>query len=338
MPTQDESASFRFSTDDLPEADRAKVVREFHEHATLPIRPEPLEPLRDHRVRLDIAKRVLPGFIIMSGTLCGVRHAVRSRGSVSSSEDDLLVGVNLSGRTIAQSRDRESVLLDGDAMLMTRNSISLNLIHPAPVNFLGFRVPRDAIAPIAGSVDDALIRMVPAGAEAIKLLVTYARAIVEEQQSLHTPELQRLVATHIHDLIAVAAGATPDGHAIAAGRGIRAARLRAIMSDITANLVDCDMTVAAVAQRQRVTPRYLHKLFEGEELTFSTFVLSQRLSRAHRMLCDPRFGDRSISSVAFDVGFGDLSYFNRTFRRRYDATPSDIRHSARRNGSSPGAS
>jgi AraC-like DNA-binding protein len=249
-----------------------------------------------------------------------------------------LVAVNLSGRTIAQLRNRELVLLDGDAMLMTRDSISLNFNHPAPVKFLGFRVPRDAIAPLAGSIDDALIRMVPAGSEAIKLLVTYARAIAEEQQSLDTPELQRLVATHIHDLIAVAAGATRDGYAIAEGRGIRAARLRAIMSDITANLLDCDLTVAAVAQRQRVTPRYLHKLFEGEELTFSTFVLSQRLSRAHRMLCDPRFGDRSISSVAFDVGFSDLSYFNRTFRRRYDATPSDIRHSARRNGSSPGAS
>ena len=338
MPEQDASASFRFSTDDLPEAARAKVVRELHEHATLPIRPEPLEPLRDYRVRLDITKRALPGVIIMSGTLCGLRHAIRSRGSVSSSEDDLLVGVNLSGRSIAQSRDRELVLLDGDAMLMTRDSISLNITHAAPVNFLGFRVPRDAIAPLAGSIDDALIRMVPAGAEAIKLLVTYALAIAEEQQSLQTPELQRLVATHIHDLIALAVGATRDGHAIAEGRGIGAARLRAIMSDITANLGDCDLTVAAVAQRQRVTPRYLHKLFEGEELTFSNFVLGQRLSRAHRMLCDPRFVDRSVSSVAFDVGFGDLSYFNRTFRRRYGATPSDIRHSARRNDSSPGAS
>jgi AraC-like DNA-binding protein len=341
MSTQDASAaSFRFSTDDLPKDARTKVVRELHERATLPnrARPEPLEPLRDYRVRLDITKRALPGAIIMSGTLCGVCHAIRSRGSVSSGEDDLLVAVNLSGRTIAQLRNRELVLLDGDAMLMTRDSISLNFNHPAPVKFLGFRVPRDAIAPLAGSIDDALIRMVPAGSEAIKLLVTYARAIAEEQQSLDTPELQRLVATHIHDLIAVAAGATRDGYAIAEGRGIRAARLRAIMSDITANLLDCDLTVAAVAQRQRVTPRYLHKLFEGEELTFSTFVLSQRLSRAHRMLCDPRFGDRSISSVAFDVGFSDLSYFNRTFRRRYDATPSDIRHSARRNGSSPGAS
>jgi AraC-like DNA-binding protein len=339
MPTQNASGCLRFSTDDLLESARAKVVSGLHEHAALPCngRPEPLEPLRDYRLRLNIAKRALPGLIIMSGTLCGVRHAIRSRGSVCSSEDDLLVGINLSGRTIAQSRDRELALLDGDAMLMTRDSISINLIHAAPTNFLGFRLPRDAIAPLAGSVEDAFIRMVPAGSEAIRLLVAYARAIAEEQQSLETPELQRLVATHIYDLIALAVGATRDGHAIAQGRGFRAARLRAIISDITANLDDCDLTVAAVAQRQRVTPRYLHKLFEGEELTFSGFVLSQRLARAHRMLCDPRFGDRTISSVAFDVGFSDISYFNRTFRRRYDATPSEIRHSAGRNDSFAGA-
>ena len=328
MPAQDAFASFRFSTDDFPKASRAKVVSALYEHAPLPNRPEPLEPLRDYRIRLDITKRALPGVSIMSGTLCGLRQTVRSRGSVSSSEDDLLVAVNLSGRSIAHARDRELVLLDGDAMLVTRNSIGRNLIHPASVNFMGFRVPRDAIAPLVGSIDDALLRMVPAGAEAIKLLVAYARAIADEQQSLYTPELQRLVATHVHDLIALAVGATRDGHAIAEGRGIRAARLRAIMSDITTNLGDCDLTVATVAQRQRVTPRYVQKLFEGEGLTFSSFVLGQRLCRAHRMLCDPRFGDRSISSVAFDVGFGDLSYFNRSFRRRYDATPSDIRDSA----------
>jgi AraC-like DNA-binding protein len=339
MSTQDTSASFRFSTDDLLETARANVVRELHERATLPGsgRPEPIEPLRDYPIHLDITKRVLPGAIIMSGTLCGVCHAVRSRGSVSSREDDLLIAVNLSGRTIAQSRGGELVLLDGDAILITRDSVRVNLIHPAPVNFLGFRVPRDAIAQLAGTIDDALIGTVPAGSEVTKLLVTYARAIAEEQQSLDTPELQRLVTTHIHDLIALAVGATGDGRAIATGRGIRAARLRAIMSDVIANLGDCDLTVAAVAQRQRMTPRYLHKLFEGEELTFSTFVLRQRLSRAYRMLCDSRFSDRSISSVAFDVGFSDLSYFNRTFRRHYDATPSDIKHAARRKGSFPRA-
>src|SRR5262249_9547799 len=143
-----------------------------------------------------------------------------------------------------------------------------------------------------------------------------------------TPNLSRLVVTHIHDLIAVTVGATRDGQVIAEGRGVRAARLRAIMSDITANLSDYDLTPAAVASHQRVTTRYVHKLFEREGLTFSEFVPGQRLSRVYRMLSDPRCADRTISSLAFDGGFGDLSYFNRAFRRRYDATPTEIRQLA----------
>ena len=42
-----------------------------------------------------------------------------------------------------------------------------------------------------------------------------------------------------------------------------------------------------------------------------------------------------ISAVAFDAGFGDLSYFNRTFRRRYDAAPSDVRARALREQQAP---
>jgi AraC-like DNA-binding protein len=45
-------------------------------------------------------------------------------------------------------------------------------------------------------------------------------------------------------------------------------------------------------------------------------------------LSEPRFADRNISSIAFDVGFGDVSYFNRAFRRRYAANPTEIRRLA----------
>ncbi|RUU46363.1 AraC family transcriptional regulator [Mesorhizobium sp. M6A.T.Ca.TU.002.02.2.1] len=38
-----------------------------------------------------------------------------------------------------------------------------------------------------------------------------------------------------------------------------------------------------------------------------------------------RDADWTISSIAFEAGFGDLSYFHRAFRRLYGATPSDIR-------------
>jgi AraC-like DNA-binding protein len=129
--------------------------------------------------------------------------------------------------------------------------------------------------------------------------------------------------------MALMVGATRDAAYIAEGRGLRAARLRAVMADISAHLEDGGLTAAVVAARQRVTPRYAHMLFEGEGLTFSEFVLGQRLARAHRLLTDPRCSERTIGSIAFDVGFGDLSYFNRAFRRRYNATPTEVRHSAR---------
>jgi AraC-like DNA-binding protein len=66
-------------------------------------------------------------------------------------------------------------------------------------------------------------------------------------------------------------------------------------------------------------------LFDGDGTTFSEFVLLQRLNRAYRMLADPRFSDRTVGSLASEAGFGDLSYFNRSFRRVYGMTPSDVR-------------
>ena len=190
-------------------------------------------------------------------------------------------------------------------------------------------MPREAVAQRLGRLDETPISLVPHSTEALKLLVTYANAIAEALP-LSTPELQRLAVSHTHDLVAAIVRATRDGRAVAEGRGIAAARLRAVMADISEHLGDGDLSVAEIAIRHRVTPRYIHKLFENEGLTFSSFVLGQRLSRAHRILSDPHLADRNISSVAFDVGFGDLSYFDRAFRRRYAATPTEIRQAAMR--------
>ena len=73
--------------------------------------------------------------------------------------------------------------------------------------------------------------------------------------------------------------------------------------------------MAAIAARHRIMPRCVQRLFENEGTTFTDYVLAQRLARAHRLLSDPRRAVQKISTVAFDAGFGDLSYFNRTFRR-----------------------
>ena len=155
-------------------------------------------------------------------------------------------------------------------------------------------------------------------------------SVLNDEQALVTPSLRLAVDDHLHDLIGLAIGANRDAGELAKGRGVRFARLRAIQTDITRNLTRRDLSVTTVAARHGISPRYIRALFMDAGTTFSDFVLQQRLVRAHNLLSDPRTEPLAISAIAYDSGFGDLSYFNHAFRRRYGGTPSDIRAAARR--------
>jgi AraC-like DNA-binding protein len=43
------------------------------------------------------------------------------------------------------------------------------------------------------------------------------------------------------------------------------------------------------------------------------------------LLHEPKSRARKISDIAATAGFSDISYFNRAFRVRFGATPTDIR-------------
>lgn len=161
-------------------------------------------------------------------------------------------------------------------------------------------------------------------------LIRHYHACALEMWPTASPAAQLTMSQHVIDLTALALGGSRDALELPRNRGLAAARLAAIKADIAANLTEPDLSVATIAARHRITPRYLHMLFEADGFTFSEFVLDRRLSRAHSMLSAPQFSDRPISHVALRCGFGDLSYFNRTFRRRYGLTPSDIRRMNRK--------
>jgi AraC family transcriptional regulator len=57
------------------------------------------------------------------------------------------------------------------------------------------------------------------------------------------------------------------------------------------------------------------------------YLLRARLRRAARLLAS---SDRAITDVAYDVGFGDLSNFVRTFRRAAGVSPRRFRRAVRR--------
>jgi AraC-like DNA-binding protein len=286
-----------------------------------------VDPLADASSSIAFSVRQLPGLGLIAGELHGIRHD-HTRRRASDANDDFSIHLNLSGRSIVTGRDREITLADGDAVLLSYGEARV-ITRPEHVRYAIARIPRQVLAPLVRNIDDAVMRPIPSGAGALGLLTSYVGALIDDP-ALDAPDMRRLFVTQLCDLVSVTIGATRDAAAAAAGRGLRAARLGAIKDDIEAHLAHDELSPIAVARRQRISDSYIRKLFEGEGTSFSAYVLGRRLARAHRMLSDHRRDEQSIASIAFAAGFGDLSYFNRTFRRTFGATPSELRAAARR--------
>ena len=57
--------------------------------------------------------------------------------------------------------------------------------------------------------------------------------------------------------------------------------------------------------------------------TFSEYINNHRLARAKERI---EHSDDNISDIAYAVGFGNVTYFNRLFRTRYGITPKSVRN------------
>jgi AraC-like DNA-binding protein len=255
-------------------------------------------------------------------SIAGSAVRVNRTREMAEGSDKVALVMYLEGVATVSQRGREVSVTRGSSILFS-TADPLRIDRTA-ARFVSVGVPTAVLAPMLSSPDAALMSVMPSKIETLRLLTGYVDLLVNNPRLTETAELRRLAVNHVHDLIALALGATRDAAEIAVGRGLRAARMRAIKADIAQNL-DGDVTVAALSMRHHISPRYIRKLFEGENTSLSQFVLGQRLTRVHRMLADPRHADRTIADIALAVGFGDLSTFNREFRRRFGVTPSDVR-------------
>jgi AraC-like DNA-binding protein len=195
---------------------------------------------------------------------------------------------------------------------------------PAQESVHLLRVPVRVLAPLTADIESAYGRTIPAQNRALRLLIGYL-GVLDGIDGTSPRGLEPQVVTHIHDLMALAIGATRDAAELAKNRGASAARLCAIKQDIENCLDQPGLSVATIAARHGINPRWVQRLFESEGTTFTEYVVAQRLVRAYRLLTNPLYAGQKISTIAFDTGFGDVSNFNRAFRRRYGAAPSELR-------------
>jgi AraC-like DNA-binding protein len=305
------AGALTFTTRGVAAADRRRVLHTLAERGVLPI--EPLSAASS----IELVKWRLPGASILWGRFDQVRQRAELQNA-----DDLFFGINVTGAGLARQRGQEAPVDPGDAVALRLAEGPFTMLRPTPSRLIGIRAPRRAVPLGVGSHDQAP-QLVPGHTPALRLLTGYLAALRAGPMP-DRPELADAVVGHLLELIALSLRPPPADPPPVVGRAVRAARLAVLKADIARHLCDPTLSVAALAARHGISPRYVHKLFEDDGRTYSQVVLDARLERARREL---RSTTRTVSAIAGAAGFGDLSYFNRTFRRRYGMTPSETRRS-----------
>lgn len=109
---------------------------------------------------------------------------------------------------------------------------------------------------------------------------------------------------------------------------IRDTRKQKILSFISMNLDDENLSPTMVAKSTNISVGYLHKLFRESDTTVNNWIIKQRLLRAETILRTGNGRDvmSSITEIAYDVGFKDVSHFCNRFKSEFGITPKEMLH------------
>jgi len=193
---------------------------------------------------------------------------------------------------------------------------------------LTIRIPAAELRGRLVSIEDHVSRRFKPNEQMTRLLVGMIRTVAELFINSPPPNPQAL-ATEIISFVALTIGSEDRG----AATDVRNARYhlrRRIVDFIESHLSDQSLSPKKIAASSRISLSYLYSLFNDNETTVSQFVQTKRLQRAYEILvADPK-GHRTVSEVAYEVGFKNVSHFSRCFSRHFKVAPRDVRQTHNR--------
>ncbi|BBB97095.1 MULTISPECIES: AraC family transcriptional regulator [Bradyrhizobium] len=318
MPTDAANfASYRFSTRDLPERIRIPLWRE---HFGRCIVRADIEPLSESSFLADASLRAVQGLRMLALKGTSMRFK-RLQANLADGDDSIGVIFCSPGKSQLSQRGQEADLCAGNAIAILHS-------EPASVTYIdgsqfGLAVPREALAQRVADVEGLVMRPILQRTEAFRLFTSYMKSVLRTK-ALSTPKLRETVVTHIHDLVALAIDDCPAlGESSASA--VVAARHRAVLDYIATHFQEPGLSVQAVARRQGISSRYLQRLMASSGPSFTERMNELRLQQALKLLTEPDAGRQRISDIALEVGFSDVSYFNRLFRTRFGDSPRGVR-------------
>ncbi|MGY3583389.1 AraC-like DNA-binding protein [Bradyrhizobium sp. USDA 4341] len=252
----------------------------------------------------------------------GSARFARTRALLDDGCDDLVLIFATRG-AVQVTQGSTTIELKRGQMCLTE----MNIVGTADLtqsgSFTTTRFPRRLLLQVTPMVETRLAR--PLGREpALSAMIErYSALCTELAGDLDVPG-QQAAAHHLADLVGLVLGNSAEQKELAARDGVAKGRLDLMKADVLKNLDNGRLTIEAIARANALSTRQAQRLFAAEGTTFSEYVLEQRLLLARRLLLHAQGADRKVSDIAYTVGFNDLSYFHRAFRRKFGAAPAEM--------------
>jgi AraC-like DNA-binding protein len=248
-------------------------------------------------------------------------NLIRNASHLSDGNDAIVVQLWQQGLTYATQGKHGNQIKASDGLIFDNAKAAMLCVEEA-ARFWVLTIPRNKITGLRPRVNRfAGIKL---GDElAVRLLFGYLEGT--PAQDLGNDHAAQLFGNHLVDLVALAIGGEGDTREPEERGGVSAARLAAILQEISNQIANLGLSADTLAAQLGITPRYVHRLLEQSGQTFTQHVLQKRLEKAAELLVGDKGQDRRIADIAVEVGFSDLSHFNRAFRRHFGDTPSGVR-------------
>ncbi len=84
-----------------------------------------------------------------------------------------------------------------------------------------------------------------------------------------------------------------------------------------------DISLEALARKVDLSPIYISKMFKEKlGINYIDFLTECRIGKAKKLLADP---EKSLKSIALEVGYHEPNYFSKVFRKMNDISPTEYR-------------
>nr|WP_010133121.1 AraC family transcriptional regulator [Microbulbifer agarilyticus] len=311
-------AYLKFSSRNVAASERREVLAETY----VPLCGMDVEFQQD-ALDVEVAVHALTRLAVADSHLTGHR-ATRTLSHIAKGDNAMVLVLPRDGDIELLHKSRyDTRCKPGELHLLPLDSpfISANpeYVHVTGINLPGAFVERHLVSP--DKVINKTIK--PANQDAYNLLLGYVDAIHQVREDL-SEDSARLADLHIMDLIALSLGMHDELQHSAADRGLTFARFAAMRTYLNEHKHDPTMSAQAVAIHFNLSAQAVRKIFRQHGTTVTDYLNNVRLGWVYDQLQNPVANSHSISSLAYAVGFNNLTWFNRAFKRKFGITPSEV--------------